>query len=213
MLPHTTYKKSFVSSFENLFSAPEIEVEQKDFIGIYHKALDKKYCAKLIDIFETDQNKHELIDSMRRDSSIDLNFTEHKDLSIVKSLLSLCFEDYIKNFYFLRNYSMSNTRVKLQKTVPFGGFHKWHFEHATASPERTVVWMIYLNDLPSEEGTTEFLYQCLKSVPEEGTVLFWPAAYTHVHRGNPPFTTDKYIATGWYNFCSPDNPFREKCLD
>ena len=27
--------------------------------------------------------------------------------------------------------------------------------------------------------------------------MIWPGSYTHLHRGNPPFST-KYIATGWY---------------
>ena len=41
------------------------------------------------------------------------------------------------------------------------------------------------------------LYQQRKFTPEKGTVLIWPASYTHPHRGNPPIS-DKYIATGWY---------------
>ena len=56
--------------------------------------------------------------------------------------------------------------------------------------------MIYLNDV-EEGGETEFLYQKRKFKPEKGTVMVWPGAYTHLHRGNPPMS-DKYIATGWY---------------
>jgi hypothetical protein len=28
----------------------------------------------------------------------------------------------------------------------------------------------------------------------------FPAAFTHTHRGNPVYSKDKYIATGWFNF-------------
>ena len=58
--------------------------------------------------------------------------------------------------------------------------------------------MIYLNDITGG-GETEFLYQKRRIVPTVGTVVMWPAAYTHVHRGNTVLTEqDKYIVTGWY---------------
>jgi hypothetical protein len=56
--------------------------------------------------------------------------------------------------------------------------------------------MVYLNDV-EEGGETEFLYQGLKIKPEKGTLVVWPSSYTHVHRGNPPYSNDKYIITGW----------------
>ena len=57
--------------------------------------------------------------------------------------------------------------------------------------------MVYLNDV-KEGGETEFQYQKLRVKPKRGTVLIWPGGFTHLHRGNPPLSGDKYIATGWY---------------
>jgi len=90
--------------------------------------------------------------------------------------------------------------VKVQKTPPKGGFHKWHFEHGADidSRNRSLVWMIYLNDCPKNEGSTEFLEYGRTIFPEEGSVVLFPAAWTHAHRGNPVYGADKYIATGWY---------------
>ena len=60
--------------------------------------------------------------------------------------------------------------------------------------------MLYLNDIPIENGgATEFIYQKLSIQPKKGTIVLWPATYTHTHRGG--FLTGdipKYIATGWY---------------
>ena len=60
--------------------------------------------------------------------------------------------------------------------------------------------MIYLNDIPVENGgATDFLHQKVSLQPSKGTVVMWPAAYTHMHRG--AFLTgdiDKYISTGWF---------------
>lgn len=88
--------------------------------------------------------------------------------------------------------------VKLQHTPVGGGFHEWHCEqgggHAAA---RSLVWMIYLNDV-TDGGDTEFLYQHMKVQPKKGTLVIWPAGLTHPHRGNPPYSNDKYVATGWF---------------
>ena len=61
--------------------------------------------------------------------------------------------------------------------------------------------MIYLNDIPyGNGGATDFFHQEISFQPKKGTVVLWPAAYTHVHRGS--FLTgdvSKYIATGWFS--------------
>ena len=61
--------------------------------------------------------------------------------------------------------------------------------------------MVYLNTVPSQNGGgTDFLHQKLTLQPEAGTIVLWPASYTHVHRGNPPLSGTKYIITGWVEF-------------
>ena len=75
----------------------------------------------------------------------------------------------------------------------------WHCEESHfVSSHRVLAWMIYLNDLPEGEGETEFLHQSVRLRPRKGDVVIFPAGFTHTHRGNPPLTTNKYIATGWY---------------
>jgi hypothetical protein len=37
---------------------------------------------------------------------------------------------------------------------------------------------------------------------EQGTVLIWPASFTHTHRGNPPYSQNKYTITSWFNLTS-----------
>ena len=62
-----------------------------------------------------------------------------------------------------------------------------------------MAFILYLNDV-DEGGETEFLYQSRRVKAKAGTVVLWPAAYTHVHRGNPPLSGSKYILTGWLEF-------------
>ena len=60
-------------------------------------------------------------------------------------------------------------------------------------------FMFYLNDV-TEGGETEFLYQKCRFKPEKNTLLVWPSQFTHIHRGNPPLSNDKYIITGWIEY-------------
>ena len=61
------------------------------------------------------------------------------------------------------------------------------------------MWNLYLNDI-EEGGETEFLDQNRRIKAQKGTMVIFPAAWTHVHRGNPPLNKDKYIGTGWYTY-------------
>lgn len=90
--------------------------------------------------------------------------------------------------------------MKVQKTPPKGGFHTWHCEHgrADATSWRNLTWTLYLNDIPEGEGETEFIEYGIKVQPKKGRLCFFPAGWTHTHRGNPVYSGDKYIATGWY---------------
>jgi len=91
--------------------------------------------------------------------------------------------------------------MKIQKTSPGGeGYHNWHVEQDTmGSRNRLMAFMVYLNDV-EEGGETEFLYQKCRFKPKRNTLLLWPANYTHVHRGNPPLSNDKFILTGWVEY-------------
>ena len=90
--------------------------------------------------------------------------------------------------------------IKLQKTPIKGGYSVWHSEQGPGgSATRAISWLLYLNDV-EEGGETEFLYQGFRQKATKGTLVIWPASYTHTHRGNPPYSNDKYVITGWGNF-------------
>lgn len=90
--------------------------------------------------------------------------------------------------------------LKLQKTMPKGGFHKFHMEaQDRGTSDRILTLMTYLNDV-EQGGTTEFIQQGLQVEPKAGRTIVWPAYFTHPHRGNPPYSGAKYIITGWVSF-------------
>lgn len=109
-------------------------------------------------------------------------------------------KDYADQFAIIKQSVYNNTIIKLQKTKKGGGFSTWHCERGDPeNSHRCLAWMIYLNDV-DEGGETEFFYQHKRVKPKSGSLVIWPADFTHVHRGNPPLKATKYIATGWINY-------------
>jgi len=112
-----------------------------------------------------------------------------------------CYPEYVK---VMPNISQLGPHTiyhyKIQRTSPGEGYHAWHSEiDKLRSARRILAWTLYLNTV-AEGGETEFLYQHLRVKPVEGTLVIWPAHFTHAHRGNPPIGEDKYIVTGWVDF-------------
>lgn len=176
------------------------------FIGVYDIApLD--YCEAMIErlnhLIETGsgffgQDGHGGTRN-RLDVSRFFN-TDSPDLAQqTNNILDQALDQYREEFPAVGMCGMHSNQVKVQRTPPKGGFHVWHAEQGPGeSSTRSLVWMIYLNDTPEGEGTTEFLEFGVRLQPKAGRVVFFPAAWTHIHRGNPVYSHDKYIATGWY---------------
>lgn len=188
--------------------------ENNDFIGIYPNCLSIEDCQLIIDemenTFET-QSSTTLIsselyggDTKRRDFCLFASGSSMENSACkINNALQKCLIDYSDKYFVIKSISASSDMVKLQKTTPRGGYHVWHCETTDrSSSSRVLTWMIYLNTIPDGEGETEFLWQGIRVKPVAGTALFWPAAFTHFHRGNPVYSCNKYVATGWYHYAS-----------
>jgi len=84
-----------------------------------------------------------------------------------------------------------DTGYQIQRTCP-GGFYDWHSD---ACDNRFITFIFYLNDV-KKGGYTEFI-DGTRIQPKAGTLLFFPAGFTYVHRGVAPVDQEKYIVTGW----------------
>lgn len=173
-----------------------------DFIGIWENALFKEDCEKLIQHIENTQKQKSFNKSTLIRKDLHCSLSHDEDLAIkINEKLNYCLDEYTKEYSALLESDYSNPEIKLQKTEPCGGYHAWHCENVGINfCFRGLVWMIYLNDVPGDEGETEFLYQKLRVKPKQGKLLIWPAGFTHTHRGNPVYTQNKYIATGWFYY-------------
>jgi hypothetical protein len=188
----------------------DIKIKHDQFIGIYDDILSKEDCKNIINLFKNDLNNK--IDKnedaqFQRDKMDRYDYQKYylsdntSNLIVLKvnEALDKCIKLYAEEFWIVKQLKATSLEIKLQKTPPRGGYHIWHCENDSKKTQsRVLAWTIYLNDIPSGEGETEFLWQGLRVQPKVGTVSIFPAAFTHTHRGNPVYSCDKYIATGWY---------------
>lgn len=197
-----------------------MNTEYKDFIAVYKDVYPEGYCQHLISEFDrldesgAGSNRIQTDGSSRHhknDLQIGMNFGVytagpfncHPASRVFFDGLQRCYEDYTNQFSPLKHAKIRGTAMKMQRTDPGGGYHLWHSEQGNGEhAERVLVYMLYLNSLTQEEaGETEFLYQQRRLRPEENTMVIWPAAFTHTHRGNTVFgNRSKYIVTGWFYY-------------
>ena len=183
----------------------------KDFIGTYEGAVPDEFCKELINLHKNadaderwkSEDKYGGA-SYRRDEALQLEDHSQQYTEKVQKYVFEYLELYKKKYFSYQNckhLEYSAPFIKVQKTEPQGGYHIWHCEvDALTDVTRSLVWMIYLNNVPKGEGETEFLWQGLRVQPTRGTLLIWPAQFTHTHRGNPVYSCTKYIATGWIEY-------------
>tara|TARA_B100001778_G_C18582120_1_gene627982 strand:- start:1133 stop:1903 length:771 start_codon:yes stop_codon:yes gene_type:complete len=143
--------------------------------------------------------------SHRNDQQLYLEIADSSMAMEINRGVGACFEIYAQKYSGIITDScdpVSSWTCKIQKTNSGGGYHIWHSENGSfLYRDRVLTWMVYLNDIPYESGGgTDFFHQELSLQPKKGTVVLWPATYTHMHRG--AFLTgdiSKYIATGWFS--------------
>jgi len=193
----------------------EMNVTINKFVGIFENAFSKEYCESLIKDYDTAieagygrtrQDEESFSKLQKCDTQLFNSFDNIQiPLQRIKEFNEVfwgkCYPLYEKEFPSIKNSAKhSNYSFKMQRTDLREGYHIWHYESGDRNCcNRLLTCIVYLNDV-EEGGETEFLYQSMRVKPKQGTLLIWPAAFTHTHRGNPPLSNEKYIVTGWTEF-------------
>ena len=198
-----------------------MNIEYFEHIALFRDVYPAGYCQHLISEFNRLENEgvgsnrqhsENALRHIKDDHQISVELRNHHLLAfdgknpcdLFFDGLQKCYDVYTEKYSVLKDSgNIRATTMKMQRTGPGGGYHVWHSEQGPAThASRAVVYMLYLNSLASEDGAeTEFLYQKKRFNPVENTMVVWPAAYTHAHRGNPVLgEVNKYIVTGWFYY-------------
>jgi len=190
----------------------------KDFVGIYENVYSPEYCKLVIDTFNL-RDKYGYASSRMVAEGVDQVYKADKSTFLPEHALqemplgsahpevqidfnqifwNTCYPKYADEYSILKTHEHHGIYdIKIQRTQPGEGYHLWHCEDSTRRDcGRLLTFILYLND-EFEAGETEFLYLEKRIKPTTGTLLLFPGAFTHTHRGNPPIGGTKYIITGW----------------
>ena len=186
------------------------EVAPGSFIFTRQNALAGDICREMIERFERreedqypgriGQTRHEDFDVKR---STDLVVSGNEawqdiDRELFRSL-SHALKSFSQDYPFFSG-PFKDNGYAIQRTMP-GEFYDWHIDggsHEFAERQLVAIW--YLNSLSDSGGETEFEYQQVAVKPEAGKLVLFPPFWTHRHRGTPPASETKYIATTWVVF-------------
>ena len=189
----------------------------ENFVSIYQNAISSDDCKIIIDDINSCRllpgTMGGMVNTEMKDSLVSPRyFKDNSPASlIIGNSLESCKKEYIKKHPQLNQIHKWNVdnAYNLQKYNPGQGYHISHCENAGgASLLRVLSWMIYLNTV-NDEGGTSFDNYNMKTSSIEGSLLIWPAYWTHFHHGITSTTETKYIATGWFSY---DNPALETLL-
>ena len=194
---------------------------EKDFIGVYENVLDEscinqyfhywndmECCGEIMPrtrpSHETKDKSLVIIPSSGSDNYIVRGTSSINVRNIATSFIDrfwLYYHQYAQTYSILSQHEKHNIfYVKMQKTSPGEGYHIWHSETLGRNESnRILAFTYYLNDV-EEGGETEFLYYPRRIKPVKNTLVIFPAAFTHTHRGNQPLSGEKFILTGWVEF-------------
>tara|TARA_Y100001958_G_C21165175_1_gene498179 strand:+ start:482 stop:1045 length:564 start_codon:yes stop_codon:yes gene_type:complete len=176
-----------------------------DFCRCYTNAADDNLVKDMLEWFESDDEAKTV--TANRDTRKDLQkwvpvgTTLYNRIEQVKrKTLDLYLDEF--PYVYKGSKQLVSEETKIQRTdTQGGGFHNFHSEISHyKNIRRVLVWTLYLNDIPENEGETEFLLEKIKIQPKKGMMCIFPASFPWQHRGNPVHMYNKYISTGWWLF-------------
>ena len=189
-----------------------------DFIYVIENSIPSDLCKDIINKFNIDPEKSPgklfpgRVDISEK-NSMDLLIMERYDWqNITRLLVQYLFKSletyasyiekdlrdtgiskHIKNILLGDAVKITDFQIQHYKS---GGLFKWHSDNEE-NINRFLSFIWYLNTVDIENGgSTDFLNG--KSIqPKEGSILFFPATWNCIHRGNILKSGDKYIITGF----------------
>jgi prolyl 4-hydroxylase len=184
------------------------QTQLNDLIQVYDNVLEPETCSLLIQTFENNTNKHEVIDNNKKPSFTQLNLTglskeSESTNSIHKLVISKTFEyrnnyyDFIDSRVFPEAHNFEYYRIKKYNNNGEDLFdtHVDVLDHESA--RRFLSFMFYLNDV---ETGGETLFQGLTIHPKCGRLVVFPPMWMFPHKGCHPVSNEKYILTTYLHY-------------
>lgn len=182
------------------------------YIREYTKSVPKELCRAAVELHDKDIENHEEPFYVYDDGSkkqadavaVRISLLDHwKEIdSAFFDIVGQAYARYREDVPILKTIHepISDYAYEIHKYVKGIGNQGVHYDSGTtAYSQRICTILIYLNDV-QEGGRTVFTELGQNIIPEEGKILVFPSALTHVHMAEKPVSNDKYVFRTWMQF-------------
>lgn len=183
-----------------------------DFIVRVESLLDPATCAGVLERFQADPAAREgrvfhseggdqvNDDKVSRDLPIPSDGAWAETFDGLHVAVSEAVASLVPSFPSLQVHPLASTGYKIQHYPKGEGRFTWHFDAlGPLAQGRVLALILYLNDV-AEGGETEFHHQGVSVAPRAGHAIFFPTAWTHMHRGKIPLSGPKTVITSFFQF-------------
>ncbi len=186
--------------------------------NIFHvkDLISQDLCRRCIELYRLDPAKHSgYTSSAAGERQLEVDVKVSTDLSVetdgvwapvfaeLHSAVTAIVQSIRAQASALQVAPLQCTGYKIQHYRKNEGHFTWHFDAlGPGGWDRQLAVIIYLNTV-AEGGETCFYRQDLKIKPVAGEALFFPPFWTHMHCGEIPRSSDKYIISSFIRFVLP----------
>lgn len=186
--------------------------------SIFHvkDLISQDLCARCIELYQQDPAKHSgYTASAGGERQLEVDVKVSTDLGVetqgvwapvfteLHSAVTAVVQTIRAQASALQVAPLQCTGYKIQHYKKNEGQFKWHFDAlGPGGWDRQLAVIIYLNTV-ADGGETCFYRQDLKIKPVAGEALFFPPFWTHMHCGEIPRSSDKYIISSFIRFVLP----------
>ena len=197
-----------------------------DFVKIYDNTISAKFCKRIIDAFEEDEDHHinstigiPRVPDVEFRNAIEMNCTkravEHPEWNAIMDLLNKhaasSFKRYkadlIENGYpeklFFNTVTLEQWRM--HRYDPGKHFYKEHIDAIDEHTSKRMLMMLYYLNTVEEGGETSFKTINLKVKPVEGKLAITPAWFGYPHSAITPISNTKYMIKTYLHYPGEHN--------
>jgi hypothetical protein len=183
-------------------------IELNDFIHERDNFIEAGICDSLVQIFESNSDKHCRVENDQTPNFTEFNLTENSNLSeevsnIHNYILSKIIE-YKKEYFnfvdkrcFPKQHAFEQFRIKKYLNDGNDKFNCHVDVTDHDSSRRFLSFLFYLNDV---DNGGETVFNDLIITPRKGKMIVFPPFWMFPHIGKPPISNPKYILSAYLHY-------------
>lgn len=181
----------------------------ENYIRYYDDVVDETFCDNLVDLFESNTDHQQIMENEGHFRFAELKILDYPDTygDIAKTLTRTffdCIDQYKSDCnvvpeMFPRQLGYENFRMKKYLPNDVDQFSRHVDVGDYSSARRFLVFFLYLNE-PKEGGETKFEQFGITVKPKKGRLLMFPPLWTHLHSGEKPIGSPKYIVGSYLHY-------------